>query len=105
MWGELLALPPGPQPVCRRRRLCRVGLSACERPAPPAHLHASSSSPRSNIVDHPGEAKYRRVKADNTAYRSRLGCRPGGKEAMAALGFRCACVQPRVLPCVRSAPC
>ena len=40
-----------------------------------------------NVIDHPGEDKYRRVKASNAAYRTRLGCRPGGQECMAAIGF------------------
>ncbi|PRW57641.1 Thioredoxin chloroplastic [Chlorella sorokiniana] len=42
----------------------------------------------SNVIDQPGEEKFRRVKASNAAYQSKLGCRPGGKEAMAAIGFK-----------------
>ncbi len=42
----------------------------------------------SNVLDHPGEERYRRVKAGNAAFQSKLGCRPGGKECMEAIGFR-----------------
>lgn len=41
-----------------------------------------------NVLDHPGEERYRRVKAGNAAFQSKLGCRPGGKECMQAIGFR-----------------
>lgn len=41
-----------------------------------------------NVIDHPQEEKYRRVKMSNPGFRSKLGCRVGGKECMAALGFR-----------------
>lgn len=41
-----------------------------------------------NALDHPGEERYRRIKLSNAAFQSKLGCRPGGKECMAAIGFR-----------------
>jgi hypothetical protein len=42
-----------------------------------------------NLLDHPGDERYHRIKLSNAAFQSRLGCRAGGKECMAAIGFRC----------------
>ena len=84
--------PPTPRTLTATHRPPRVTHStaaASSWPCTHQPLSRACPRPRSNVVDHPGDAKYRRVKADNAAYRSRLGCRPGGKEAMAALGFRC----------------
>lgn len=41
-----------------------------------------------NIVDHPNEPKYRRVKASNSRFKAAVGCRPHGAQCMAALGFQ-----------------
>lgn len=41
-----------------------------------------------NCLANPSDQKYRRIKLSNPAYQSRLGCRAGGKECLAAIGFR-----------------
>jgi len=41
----------------------------------------------SNIISHPTEEKYRKVKRSNAAFARRLGAIPGGPDAMTALGF------------------
>jgi thioredoxin 1 len=40
-----------------------------------------------NVVTHPGEAKYRRVRLANAAFQSKLGRHAGGVAAMKAFGF------------------
>ena len=40
-----------------------------------------------NVVTHPGEAKYRRVRLANAAFQSKLGRHAGGVAAMEAFGF------------------
>lgn len=40
-----------------------------------------------NVLDKPGEAKYRRVRTRNPTFRAKLGRHPGGVEAMEAFGF------------------
>ena len=40
-----------------------------------------------NIISHPMEEKYRRVKKQNAAFQRRLGGKPGGDAAMLAAGF------------------
>lgn len=40
-----------------------------------------------NILEHPGEAKYTRVRASNASFVRQLGSKPGGRECMRALGF------------------
>jgi thiol-disulfide isomerase/thioredoxin len=43
-----------------------------------------------NVVTHPTEARYRRVRIANAAFATSLGRRPGGVDAMCAFGFeRC----------------
>lgn len=41
----------------------------------------------SNIISHPQEEKYRRMKKGNAAFQKRLGGKVGGDECMKALGF------------------
>jgi hypothetical protein len=41
-----------------------------------------------NMVGHPGEAKYRRVRLTNATFQTRLGRHHGGVAAMEAFGFR-----------------
>ncbi|KAI3425889.1 hypothetical protein D9Q98_007862 [Chlorella vulgaris] len=41
-----------------------------------------------NCLANPSDQKYRRIKLSNPAYQSRLGCRAGGKDCLAAIGFR-----------------
>ncbi|KAL6784780.1 hypothetical protein ACKKBF_B03185 [Auxenochlorella protothecoides x Auxenochlorella symbiontica] len=40
-----------------------------------------------NVLDHRDDAKYRRVKLANPVFASKLGSRPGGVDAMKAIGF------------------
>lgn len=43
-----------------------------------------------NVLAHPGDPKYRRVRTSNAAFAQRVGGRPGGLEAMRAFGFESA---------------
>lgn len=40
-----------------------------------------------NVVDHPGQAKYRKVRTANTVFQNRLASKVGGMECMNAFGF------------------
>lgn len=40
-----------------------------------------------NVVDHPGEEKYRRVRTSNNTFQTRLGSKTGGMACMEAFGF------------------
>lgn len=40
-----------------------------------------------NVVDNPGEAKYRRIRRASTAFQQSLGSLPGGCESLQAIGF------------------
>lgn len=40
-----------------------------------------------NVVDHPGEEKYRRVRTSNNTFHTRLGSKSGGMACMEAFGF------------------
>ena len=40
-----------------------------------------------NVIAHPGEARYRRVRMANAAFSTSLGSKPGGVDAMLAFGF------------------
>lgn len=40
-----------------------------------------------NIVDHPMEERYRRVKVSNPAFARRLGDVPGGRDLVLSAGF------------------
>ena len=41
-----------------------------------------------NVVNHPGDSKYARVRTTNATFQSRLGRHPGGVAAMEAFGFK-----------------
>ena len=40
-----------------------------------------------NVVDHPGEAKYRRIRRASTVFQQSLGSLPGGCKSLQAIGF------------------
>ena len=75
----------------------------CTRPTPSLPPHPSVLC-CSNVIDHPESDKYRRIKLANPAFHSRLGCRTGGKECMAAIGFRwdAHCMELTLHACVRT---
>ena len=66
-----------------------MGASLANAEPSPGFSPPSLPAPCSNVIDHPGEERYRRVKLSNPGFQSRLGCRAGGKECMTAIGFRC----------------
>ncbi|CAN8074040.1 unnamed protein product [Agarophyton chilense] len=41
-----------------------------------------------NVVSHPGEGKYRKVRTANSTFQTRLASKPGGTDAMLAFGFQ-----------------
>lgn len=43
-----------------------------------------------NVVNNPGEAKYRKVRTANQTFQTRLASKPGGSDAMRAFGFEAA---------------
>ena len=57
-----------------------MGASLANAEPSPGFSPPSLPAPCSNVIDHPGEERYRRVKLSNPGFQSRLGCRAGGKE-------------------------
>lgn len=56
-----------------------------------AYLKSSANNPGTaagQFADAEACAAPLPLQASNAAYQSKLGCRPGGKEAMAAIGFK-----------------
>lgn len=41
-----------------------------------------------NVIKHPDDPKYRKVRLANAAYQSKVGSKPGGRECMEVLGFQ-----------------
>ncbi|CAM9356295.1 unnamed protein product, partial [Ectocarpus fasciculatus] len=64
--------------------LARLVSSSCDR------LEDSTIAIRylENVVNHPGEPKYRKIKKDNRRFASEVWLQPGIRTAFLAIGFR-----------------
>ncbi|GAB4821159.1 hypothetical protein N2152v2_008205 [Parachlorella kessleri] len=78
--------PPGPMAIALAQALGRVR-SSCSFEDFVAAARTLLTFV-SNILNNPGDPKYRRIRVSNASFHSKLGAKPGGKECMAALGFQ-----------------